>query len=57
MRKNTTGKIEPSKQFLLEEKLTFQRRIVSIIEEHYISKYTFNPKGVRDKSLQPSQSA
>ena len=37
-RKGTTGKIEPSKQFLLEEKLTFQRRIASIIEEHDIPK-------------------
>ena len=35
-RKGTTGKIEPSKQFLLEEKLIFPRRIVSIIEEHVI---------------------
>ena len=37
-RKRTTGKIEPSKQFLLEEKLTFQRCIASIIEEHDIPK-------------------
>ena len=37
-RKGTTGKIEPSKQFLVEEKLTFQRRIASIIEEHDIPK-------------------
>ena len=37
-RKDTTGKIEPSKQFLLEEKLAFQGRIASIIEEHDISK-------------------
>ena len=37
-RKGTTGKIEPSKQFLLEEKLTFQRCITSIIEEHDIPK-------------------
>ena len=37
-RKGTTSKIEPSKQFLLEEKLTFQRRITSIIEEHEILK-------------------
>ena len=37
-RKGSTGKIEPSKQFLLEEKLTFQRRIASIIEEHDIPK-------------------
>ena len=37
-RKGTTGKIKPSKQFLLEEKLTFQRRITSIIEEHDILK-------------------
>ena len=37
-RKGTTGKIEPSEQFLLEEKLTFHRRISSIIEEHDIPK-------------------
>ena len=37
-RKGATGKIEPSKQFLLEEKLTFQRRITSISEEHDIPK-------------------
>ena len=37
-RKGRTSKIEPSKQFLLEEKLTFQRRIASIIEELDISK-------------------
>ena len=37
-RKGTTGKIEPSKQFLLEEKLKFQRRITSIIEEHDVPK-------------------
>ena len=30
-RKGTTGKIEPSKQFLLKEKLTFQWRIASIL--------------------------
>ena len=32
------GKTEPSKQFLLVEKLTFQRHIASIIEEHDIPK-------------------
>ena len=37
-RRGTTGKIDPSKQFLLEEKLTFQRCIASIIEEHDIPK-------------------
>ena len=37
-RKGTTSKIEPINQFLLEEKLTFQKRIASIIEEHYIPK-------------------
>ena len=36
--KNTNGKIEPIKRFLLEEKLTFQRRIALIIEEHDIPK-------------------
>ena len=37
-RKGATGKIEPIKQFLLEEELTFQRRIASIIGEHGIPK-------------------
>ena len=37
-RKGIAGKIGPSKQFLLEEKLTFQRCIASIIEEHDIPK-------------------
>ena len=37
-RKGVTGKIERSKQFLLEEKLTSQRPIASIIEEHDIPK-------------------
>ena len=37
-RKGTTGKIMPSEQFLLKEKLTFQRRISSIIQEHEITK-------------------
>ena len=36
--KDTTGTIEPSEQFLLEEKLAFQRRIASIIKEHDIPK-------------------
>ena len=38
MRKDTTGKIKPSEQFSVEEKLTFQRRILSIIQEHDIPK-------------------
>ena len=37
-RKGTTDKIEPSRQFLLEEKLVFQRHIALIIEEHDIPK-------------------
>ena len=37
-RKDTTGKIEPSKQLLLEEKLTFQKKISGVIFEHDISK-------------------
>ena len=37
-KKGTTGKIEPSKQFLLEEKLTFQKKISGVIFEHYIPK-------------------
>ena len=37
-RKGTTGKIQPSKQFLLEEKLTFQKKISGVIFEHDIPK-------------------
>ena len=37
-RKDTTGKIEPSKQFLLEEKLTFRKKISGAIFEHDIPK-------------------
>ena len=37
-RKGTTGKIEPSKQFLLEEKITFQKKISGVIFEHNIPK-------------------
>ena len=37
-RKGTTGKTEPSKQFLLEEKLTFQRKISGVIFEYDIPK-------------------
>ena len=37
-RKATIGKVEPSEPFLLEENLTFQRLISSIIEEHDIPK-------------------
>ena len=33
-RKETTGKIESSEQFLLEEKLTFQRKISTVINDH-----------------------
>ena len=36
-RKGTTGKIEPSKQFLLEERIRFQRGISSIIQEHTVA--------------------
>ena len=38
MRKGTTGKIDPSKQFPLEEKLTFQKKISGVIFEHDIPK-------------------
>ena len=38
MRKGTTGKIEPSKRFLVEKKLAFQGRIALIIAEHDITK-------------------
>ena len=34
--KDTTGKVEPSKKFLEEEKLTFQRKISSVILDHDI---------------------
>ena len=37
-RKGTTGKVEPSQQFFDEEKLTFQRNISTIIEDHDIPK-------------------
>ena len=37
-RKGTAGKVEPSQQFLDEEKLTFQRNISTIIEDHDIPK-------------------
>ena len=37
-RKGTTGKVEPSQQFLDEEKLIFQRNISTIIEDHDIPK-------------------
>ena len=37
-RKGTTGKVEPSQQFVDEEKLTFQRNISTIIEDHDIPK-------------------
>ena len=36
--KDTTKKIEPSKQFLSEEKLTFQKKRSGVIFEHDISK-------------------
>ena len=37
-KKGTTGKIEPSKQFLLEEELTFQKKISGVVFEHDIPK-------------------
>ena len=37
-RKDTTRKIEPSKEFLLEEKLTFQKKNSGVTFEHDISK-------------------
>ena len=33
-RKGTTGKVEPSKKFLEEEKFTFQRKISNVISDH-----------------------
>lgn len=38
-RKGTTGKVEPSPQFLAEEKFTFQRAISSKISMHDIPSY------------------
>ena len=37
-RTGTTGKIEPSEQFLLEEKLTFQKKISGVVFAHNIPK-------------------
>ena len=37
-RKGTTGKLEPTQQFLLEEKLTFQKKISGAIFYHDIPK-------------------
>ena len=37
-RTGTTGKVEPSERFLLEEKLTFQKKISGVIFEHDIPK-------------------
>ena len=37
-RKSTTGKIEPSKQFILQEKLTLQKKISGVGFEHDIPK-------------------
>ena len=37
-KKSTTGKVEPSQQFFDEEKITFQRNISTIIEDHDIPK-------------------
>ena len=45
-RKGATGKVEPSQQFLDEEKLTFQRNISTIIEDHDIPNHG-NPKGAK----------
>ena len=33
-RKDTTGKVKPSKKFLEEEKFTFQRKISNVILDH-----------------------
>ena len=33
-RKGTTGKVDPSTQFLAEEKFTFQRNISALVSEH-----------------------
>ena len=36
-RKGTTGKVDPSPQFLAERKFTFQRNISALVSEHNIS--------------------
>ena len=36
-RKGTTGKVDPSTQFLAEEKFTFQRNISALVSEHDIT--------------------
>ena len=35
-RKGTTGKVDPSPQFLAKEKFTFQRNILALVSEHDI---------------------
>ena len=40
-RKSATGKVEPSKQFLLEEKLTFQRRIPRLLKNITYGRHLF----------------
>ena len=35
-RKGTTGNVDPSPQFLAEEKFTFQRKISALVSEHDI---------------------
>ena len=35
-RKGTTGKVEPSKQLLAEEKFSFQMSISKVVYEHHI---------------------
>ena len=37
-RKGTTGKVEPSKQFLEEEKLTFKKKTSSLVVDYSIPK-------------------
>ena len=36
-RKGTTGKVDPSPQFLAEGKFTFQRNISALVSKHNIS--------------------
>ena len=36
-RKGTTGKLDPSSQFLAEEMFTFQRNISALVSEHAIT--------------------
>ena len=46
-RKGITGKVEPSAQFLAEEKFTFQRAILTVVYNHDISGLTLSSTLIR----------